>query len=426
MSIEVCRMDLDTNLAKRRVVTDVLDGRCSSLINTLVRNDEIQNVPSDDDKLVLDYAYAFDKTYQDIQTEREKPKLALLLRVYELVGLAWSLSDLIRGPPSTGKEEAFWEEAISRLDRVIIATGGLQNLSLVNETIVRIQDVHLPLDTPGSSTAHGPELPSLVEYRPPLATQPIRQIALPSLAVFRRESTTPFIVKGHAMDWPAVTNNSWASVEYLKRVGGRGRVVPVEVGSDYTRNDWSQQFIGWEEFLKRLYTPPNDREPPLYLAQHSLMNQFPALRADVDVPPYVYSALPAPEDYPTYVPPGNDEELVINAWLGPKGTVSPAHKDPYFNCYVQVVGRKTVWLAPSATSPSMYTHAASDAMSNTSRVDVFERSESSISSFPRFRSDVLPFAQYAILEPGDLLFFPPGWWHAMRSEDVSFSVSFWF
>ena len=32
-----------------------------------------------------------------------------------------------------------------------------------------------------------------------------------------------------------------------------------------------------------------------------------------------------PEDFPQYVPPANDERLVLNAWLGPAGTVSPAH-----------------------------------------------------------------------------------------------------
>jgi ribosomal protein L16 Arg81 hydroxylase len=67
-------------------------------------------------------------------------------------------------------------------------------------------------------------------------------------------------------------------------------------------------------------------------------------------------------------------------------------------------------------------------MSNTSQVDVF-------ASFPEqqgrgvhslFWEKVVPHAFSATLEPGDLLFFPPGWWHAMRSEEKSFSVSMWF
>lgn len=66
-------------------------------------------------------------------------------------------------------------------------------------------------------------------------------------------------------------------------------------------------------------------------------------------------------------------------------------------------------------------------MSNTSQVDVFPVSV--VASRERHRAfwDEVPEKALSVtLEPGDLLIFPPGWWHAMRSEDVSFSVSMWF
>ncbi len=31
-----------------------------------------------------------------------------------------------------------------------------------------------------------------------------------------------------------------------------------------------------------------------------------------------------------------------------------------------------------------------------------------------------------ILEPGDMLYIPPKWWHYVKSLSVSFSVSFWW
>jgi ribosomal protein L16 Arg81 hydroxylase len=64
-------------------------------------------------------------------------------------------------------------------------------------------------------------------------------------------------------------------------------------------------------------------------------------------------------------------------------------------------------------------------MSNTSRVDVFGDAECH-NDYPEFTEKVCPHAVSAILEPGDVLFFPPGWWHAMRSEETSLSVSMWF
>jgi lysine-specific demethylase 8 len=46
-----------------------------------------------------------------------------------------------------------------------------------------------------------------------------------------------------------------------------------------------------------------------------------------------------------------DEDLVINAWFGPKGTVSPAHTDPYHNMFAQVVGQKYIKLYSPEDTP---------------------------------------------------------------------------
>jgi Cupin-like domain len=110
----------------------------------------------------------------------------------------------------------------------------------------------------------------------------------------------------------------------------------------------------------------------------------------------------------------------------------------------QVVGRKTIWLAPptlrvtEALYPYPSPSLASDrerarnpvadllapSMNNTSQIDVF--SDQDKDKFPLFWKDAVPEALTATLEPGDVLFFPAGWWHAMRSEDISFSISMWF
>lgn len=60
-------------------------------------------------------------------------------------------------------------------------------------------------------------------------------------------------------------------------------------------------------------------------------------------------------------------------------------------------------------------------MGNTSRLDVF-----STDSDSNFLDQVVPSSMTATLGPGDMLFFPAGWWHAMRSETTSFSISMWF
>ena len=114
---------------------------------------------------------------------------------------------------------------------------------------------------------------------------------------------------------------------------------------------------------------------------------------------------------------------IQSVWIGPRGTDSPAHTDPYYNCYVQVVGHKHVWLAPPPlTLPAMSPDAAFGSMlQNTTQLSVWEAAQP-----PAFVQEVVPHAQHTELHPGDMLFLPPMWWHAMKSTSQSFSVSFWF
>jgi lysine-specific demethylase 8 len=65
-------------------------------------------------------------------------------------------------------------------------------------------------------------------------------------------------------------------------------------------------------------------------------------------------------------------------------------------------------------------------LGNTSQVGVFSDVDELKEDFPNFVRDVIPVSMRATLGPGDVLFFPPGWWHAMKSESTSFSFSMWF
>lgn len=112
-------------------------------------------------------------------------------------------------------------------------------------------------------------------------------------------------------------------------------------------------------------------------------------------------------------------------------------QDPYYNCYVQVLGKKRVWVAPPSVGAHMYAYTDHEDdettrlqsyMTNTSRVPIFRKEFQDKSLFPAFFEHVRPVAMEAVLEPGDLLVMPPGWWHSMRGEGggVSWSVSMWY
>lgn len=77
-----------------------------------------------------------------------------------------------------------------------------------------------------------------------------------------------------------------------------------------------------------------------YLAQHRLFDQILGLRKDIHIPDYCCLLLPEDEESDNSDDPISDGVL-INGWLGPCGTVSPVHHDPYHNLLCQVSGLKT-------------------------------------------------------------------------------------
>lgn len=185
----------------------------------------------------------------------------------------------------------------------------------------------------------------------------------------------------------------WGQPNYLRNAAGPGRIVPIELGGDYTASDWDQSLmefglfldgIGWDErctttekvdgrqedvcppqrkkvalhvppprarqptsplerpdeFLpiparstkatsNHPFTPnPSPSQPTMYLAQFDLLAHIPALYTDMIIPDLVYADPP-----PLHVPPldshTGEGTVVTNTWIGPRGTTSPAHTDPY-------------------------------------------------------------------------------------------------
>ncbi|XP_053689048.1 bifunctional peptidase and arginyl-hydroxylase JMJD5 [Sabethes cyaneus] len=232
----------------------------------------------------------------------------------------------------------------------------------------------------------------------------------PSLEYFGSEhyaKAEPALLRDVIDDWPAL--HLWSDPNYLIEKAGE-TTVPVEIGSTYSSDDWSQQLVKFKDFVVNssglclTAEASSQRNVPVYLAQYELFDQIPELRADIFVPDYIGRT---------------DVNPRIKAWLGPKGTVSPLHTDPSHNLLCQVFGSKTVILASPGDTPNLYPHDHF-MLSNTSQVDAknvnYER-------FPLTRK--VHFRRLG-LRRGDVLYIPPGWWHYVESRTPSFSVSFWF
>jgi len=92
---------------------------------------------------------------------------------------------------------------------------------------------------------------------------------------------------------------------------------------------------------------------------------------------------------------------------------------PMNTIIAQIVGKKLVWIAPP--EPEIV-EAMNVGNNTTSSIDVFTESQQTLA----FQKHVRPKAKFAILQPGDVLIMPPGWFHAFKALSQSFSVSMWF
>lgn len=245
----------------------------------------------------------------------------------------------------------------------------------------------------------------------------------------------PIVLTGLIDDWPALTDRPWKSPDYLlsKTIGGR-RLVPVEIGRSYVDEGWGQELIPFRTFLQRHVQAKTDT-PTGYLAQHNLFHQIPSLRSDIRVPDFCWTDVPPHPTTPSLNQPPLDVPQ-LNAWFGPARTITPLHTDGYHNLLCQAVGSKYLRLYPprasDAMSPRTPEHGVD--MSNTSGLDVGvlegwdEMPEGMTQdAVDRMKEDVKDVECWeCVLEAGDTLVIPIGWWHYVRSLSVSFSVSFWW
>ena len=343
---------------------------------------------------------------------------------------------MVDGVGSGGREE--WvQEVVRLLDMAVIMAGAPGREEMVEELLSALQGYIEGVDEGPrrkkrrkEDDAFPTEGKSLVKIRKQI---PI-QTAL-SMEAFEKHLGTglPLVIQDALDHWPALHERPWNSPAYLmKRTFGGRRLIPVEIGRSYTDSGWGQSIITFKDFMsKYLLRDPTDTQEQGtgYLAQHDLFSQVPSLRNDISIPDYCYTNPPPPAPG---TPLSNKEqqpqleEPLLNAWFGPAGTISPLHTDPYHNILCQVVGKKYIRLYSPSETGKLYPKGVEGGgvdMSNTSEVDMEGEVELLNKEYPLFRR-----AEYVetILNEGECLYIPVGWWHYVRSLTVSFSVSFWW
>ncbi|MCT7982099.1 cupin-like domain-containing protein [Laspinema sp. A4] len=118
------------------------------------------------------------------------------------------------------------------------------------------------------------------------------------------------------------------------------------------------------------------------------------------------------ELFPEYLTDTKDPHKTA-FWFGPSGAITPLHFDILNTFLCQVYGRKRVRLI----SPNQK-HLLSVYGKCYSNIDL---ENPNLERYPQLKDlDIMEIT----IGPGDVLFLPVGWWHQVRSLEVSISISY--
>jgi hypothetical protein len=177
---------------------------------------------------------------------------------------------------------------------------------------------------------------------------------------------------------------------------------------DAQKDNWDTQVLAFRDFIARLQDPRPAPEQVLYMQSASIPQALPEL-ADLAAFGLVDSA--------------QLEQGSPRLWIGTGGHRVAAHFDTMHNLACPLIGRKRFTLFPPEALPHMYIGPLDDAIgAPSSRVSV---EAPDLARFPRFRA-AQELSRVAELEPGDVLFLPAYWWHAVESIGLNVMLNYWW
>ena len=105
-------------------------------------------------------------------------------------------------------------------------------------------------------------------------------------------------------------------------------------------------------------------------------------------------------------------------WIGPARTVTPLHCDYDDNIFAQIWGSKRIFLSPPHHGEFLYTKEANAVLFGSP----FDPETPDFDSFPLARQASMI---ECVVNPGQLLYVPAGWYHQVRALTFSLSANRW-
>lgn len=229
---------------------------------------------------------------------------------------------------------------------------------------------------------------------------------------FRRRfqaERTPVIIS-NSFDWKEM--KKW-DVEYFKEIY-KAKTVELDFYSSLIKPEWGTKTLQLPEALDLICNNTN-KDTKHYLMQKSIAEEFPELQSDIHPPKYTDKGV----------------NYMTNLWIGEAGINSQPHYDCSDNFLTQIKGRKLVRLFAPSENLNMYPYEIQNSFVKdekesqiTGRISkIHDTDFVSHDEYPNFKK-VKCFE--GIIYPGDLLYIPCGWWHEIKSLDMSMSVNYWW
>lgn len=217
----------------------------------------------------------------------------------------------------------------------------------------------------------------------------------------------PVIISGAMEGWPALER--WTN-DYLRRQAGSCAISPSKVTDAGTHiPDAKDGAIATASEMKfaeyiDLIAGGTISDGQLYAVQLPIKTALPELWPDVAFPAYVEE----------------DKFAAVNLWLGAGNNFTGLHYDYADNFLTQIRGRKQVLLCPPQEIARVYPFPFSYVGNNISRVNV---ASPDLTQFPAWAD-----ADRALVElgPGDMLYIPLFWWHAVWGVGENMSINYWW
>ena len=278
-----------------------------------------------------------------------------------------------RLPPTRQESESAWsaDPAAQKLarERKDAQVRGVTSIQAMREAIKRVSR----------------ELPEISEVP--------RMRALDA-AGFRKRAAEglPFLMTGLVDRWPLCGLTPQALRDHYSHLPVRARV------GDYINTafapDRAMQDMSMLEYLELVAAGAHDLPPYLGNLELRELNRL--------------------CHWPTYF----DKMGPPRFWLGPAGTVTPLHCDYDDNIFAQIWGTKRIFLAPPHHDEYLYPNEANAILFGSP----FDPEAPDFDKFPLARQAT---TIEVIVNPGDMLYVPAGWYHQVRALTFSLSSNRW-